>query len=533
MSAPSQPEAVRIRGVSRRFGAVQALRDIDLTLETGAVHALVGENGAGKSTCFGILAGRIPPSDGTVEVFGEPLSAGDPRASRRHGIVAIYQELTIVPALSAHANVFLGQSLSRRGWLSERAMRRRYLELCERLGVKAVPAGVAAGTLSVADQQILEIMRALVSEARIVLLDEPTASLAQPEREALLELMRSLRAEGITLAFVSHNLDEVLEIADAITVFRDGRLIETAPRSAWTKPRLVAQMLGGETGERLAQELLAQDDDGAAAGHGAAPAARPSRPARPRGELLLRAEEVTVPNAIEGVSLELHAGQIVGLGGLVGSGRTTLLRALAGLEPSASGRLWVDGRERPWPRTVRRAREYGIALLPEDRKGEGLVLSMSAMENVTMSDWRGVARWSLLSRRRMASCASASAEKFGFRAARIGETVRNLSGGNQQKLLLARWQHCRPRVLLADEPTRGIDIGAKDEILTALEQMAREGLGIVVVSSELEEVTVVSDRVAVLAEGRLMGVLDRDRDAITVAQILNTAYDVEVAHAPA
>lgn len=514
--------AVTFRRISKDFGATHALCDAELDLTAGAIHAFVGENGAGKSTCLGVLAGRIAPTRGEVRVWGKELRYGDPRAARRAGVVAIYQELTIVPALSAHANVFLGRPLTARGFLNERRMRARYLTLCEEVGVDAAPDGVPAGRLSVADQQLLEIMRALVADARVILFDEPTASLALHERHALLRLMERLRSAGLTIVFVSHNLDEVLEISDTVTVFREGSITECGPRHAWDKTRLVREMLGPDVGERLAHELL-EDAPAQTALHAAC---RDEAP-------LLRVEALTVPGAIVDVELEIYPGEVLGLGGLVGSGRTTVLRALAGLEPRATGRLWVQGTKTPLPRTVRQARRLGIALVPEDRKRQGLVLQMDAMNNVALGSFGALSRMGVLSRRRMATETTRVAEGFGFRPERIGEIARNLSGGNQQKLLLARWGLSPPRVLLADEPTRGIDIGAKAEIMSALEALAADGLGIVVVSSELEEVSALSDRVVVLAEGRHAGTLDRRESPITPTSIMSTAFELEDAHAVA
>jgi ABC-type sugar transport system ATPase subunit len=512
-----------MRDVRKSFGATQALKGISLSVEPGTVHALVGENGAGKSTALGILAGRIAPTSGRVEVFGEELRYGDPRASRRAGVVAIYQELTIIPALSAEANVFLGQALSRVGFLAERQMRARYEALCEQIGVRAVPPRTPAGSLSVADQQQLEILRAVVSEARIILFDEPTASLAASERDALYRLMKGQRASGITIMFVSHNLDEVLELSDVVTVFRDGELTESERREQFTKPSLVRAMIGQKGDDRIIHEML-EDHDKAAAEQ-AASASRTARLAQGAGKPpLIAASGVTVPDAIEDLEIEVHAGELLGIGGLVGSGRTSLLRALAGLEPKSTGRLLVDGREVPWPRTVRQALSYGIALVPEDRKTQGLVLSMSSVDNIALSDFGRTARWGFLSKRSVEQATAEIAASFGFQQNRLGHAAWQLSGGNQQKLLLARWKHRTPRVLLADEPTRGIDVGAKAEILASLEAMAGRGLGLVMVSSELEEVAVVSDRVIVLTEGRMAGVLDRSAGEITTHDILHLAF---------
>ena len=515
--------AVAIRDVRKSFGAIRALKSITMDVRPGTVHALVGENGAGKSTALGCVAGRIAPTSGTVEIFGQELKYGDPRASRSAGVVAIYQELTVVPALSAEANVFLGQTRSRGGFLAERVMRQRYLELCGRMGVKAVPPRTPAGSLSVADQQVLEILRALESEARVLLFDEPTAALAAGERQALYELIKGLRHGGVTIIFVSHNLDEVLDLADDITVFRDGNLTASAPRESFTKASLVQEMVGREGDDRVIHELL--EDEERAAAHAAVESARVARLARAQGRPpVLQAIGVTVPGAIDDLEIEVRTGEMVGIGGLVGSGRTTLLRALAGLEPSSRGRLFIDGQEVPWPRSVRQALGYGVALVPEDRKSQGLVLPMSSVDNIALSNFGGASRRGFISPRTVASATAGTAKEFGLQSERLHHAARQLSGGNQQKLLLARWKHRTPRVLLADEPTRGIDVGAKAEILRSLEGMADQGLGLVMVSSELEEVALVSDRVFVVAEGVLAGTLDRAVGRITVSDILHLAF---------
>jgi ABC-type sugar transport system ATPase subunit len=515
--------AVVLHDVHKSFGSTRALVSISMTVGAGTVHALVGENGAGKSTALGIIAGRISPTAGRVEIFGDELKYGDPRASRRAGVVAIYQELTIVPALSAEANVFLGQPLNRGGVLSNREMRREYEALCARVGVKAVPSGTSAGSLSVADQQLLEILRALVSKARVILFDEPTASLAVSEREALYRLINGLRSDGVTVVFVSHNLDEVLELADVVTVFRDGRRVATEPRGQFTKPNLVRAMIGHAGDGRLIHEML--EDHEKEAARATASVARTSRLVQSVGRApVLAASGISVPGSVEGLEIEVRAGEMVGVGGLVGSGRSTLLRALAGVEPTSTGRLFIDGKEVPWPRTVRQALSYGIALVPEDRKGQGLVPSMTSVHNIALSDFGRTARGGFLSRQMIEKATAGVAASFGFSEDRLRHRASELSGGNQQKLLLARWKHVTPRILLADEPTRGIDVGAKAEILKSLEDMAGQGLGLVMVSSELEEVAVTCDRVIVLAEGRMIGTLDRTEGDITTAEILHLAF---------
>lgn len=394
-------------------------------------------------------------------------------------------------------------------------MRARYLGLCERLNVDPVPAGVPAGRLSVAEQQLLEVMRALVGEARIVLFDEPTAALAQPERDALLKLMDDLRRAGMTLAFVSHNLDEVLEVADTVSVFREGEMVATGPRARWSQALLVREMVGREHRERLSLELSVSSVE---------PAERrraPDRGAAP----VLRASGLSVPGVLDNISLSVAAGEILGIAGLVGSGRSSVLRSLAGVQANATGGLWIDGAQVGWPSTVRSARRHGIALIPEDRKAQGLVLGMSARDNATMSDWGDVVRRGLISNSLMDERAASAARGLGFPADRLARAASQLSGGNQQKLLFARWRHSRPKVLLADEPTRGIDIGAKEVIATALRQMAEEGVGVVLVSSELEEVVALSDRVVVLRHGEVCATVDRG-EGFDASILLQAAFGV-------
>jgi len=522
MSDLLQPTtAVELTNLVKTYGKTQALKGIDMRVAAGTVHALVGENGAGKSTALGVMSGRVTPSEGEVKIFGEKMRCGDPRVSRRAGVVAIHQELTIVQALTVEANVFLAGPLSRGGFLSEREMRRRYLGLCARAGVGAHPPGTLAGSLSVAEQQVVEILRALVSDARVILFDEPTASLAVAERVALFRMIRTLRDEGVTIVLVSHNLDEVLDISDEITVFRDGRLTVTEDRSHFTKSVLVEAMIGRE-GDRRVLEGLLEDD--------------PARPveATPRkgrttvrkGPPALLATGITVPGALEDGSIEVHAGERIGIGGLVGSGRSTMLRALAGLEPTSSGQMWIDGIEVRWPHSVRRALAYGIALVPEDRKTQGLVMAMTVMDNIALSDFRSTSKGPFLSNKTVERATQGVGSAFGLSPTRLKDRAWHLSGGNQQKILLARWKHRTPRILLADEPTRGIDVGAKAEILSSLEQMAIDGVGIVVVSSELEEVVTIAERVIVLSEGHQVGELTAGGTRISPADILNLAFRV-------
>lgn len=496
--------ALSATGIQKRYGGTMALKGVSLEAEAGKIHALVGENGAGKSTFLGVIAGRVVPTAGSVEIFGQPHVFGQPRQARRLGITTIYQELTIIPRLSAVANVFLGQPLSRSGFLDEGRMRKAYDDLCARLDVSIRPNAIA-GTLSVADQQMLEIMRGIQSGARLLLFDEPTTSLAPPEREALFKIMRQLKEQGTTMMFVSHNLEEVLDISDTVTVFRDGSLSATGPRSDWTKPSLIRAMIGHDVIENRRVARAAQ------------PAGTPS---------LLEARDITVPGAIENVSLTLKPGEILGIGGLVGSGRSSLLRAIAGVEPRSTGSMTINGYAVPWPNTPRAALWAGISLVPEDRKAQGLVLGMRAMDNIVMAQMSKVSRFGFLSGQMIADQSKIIAREFGYAENRLGTMIRHLSGGNQQKVLLGKARFRNPLVLLVDEPTRGIDIGAKDEIMNTLRRLADEGVGIIVVSSDLEEVIAASDRIIVMSGGRAVAELDQTEAPVAVGDILHAAFEV-------
>lgn len=508
--------------ITKIYGGIRALVDVDLVVPRGAVEALVGQNGAGKSTLIGILSGRTAPTRGTVRILGKQPVPGEPRSFRDAGLVTIYQELTLVPGLAAEENVFLGMLPSATGVVRRGVMRERYTEFCQRIGV-AIPPRVPAGQLSVADCQVLEIMRALVADAKVILLDEPTAALAASERDALLALVGELRSQGVTVIYVSHDLREVLDIADHVTVLRDGTVSGSGPVEEWNEARLVKAMLGDKA-ERLAARMLEHRSDGRVQPH------RSGLSAPPAGEgdgppAVLEARGISLDGAISDVDLTVRRGEIVGLGGLVGSGRSTVMRCLAGMEPRSRGSLTIDGRPVPWPRSVRRALRRGLAMIPEDRKRSGLVLGMSAMDNVALPDMGGAARWGWLSAGRLSGQISAFAADFGFDPSRLGDAASNLSGGNQQKLMLLRWRYKTPVVLLADEPTRGIDVGAKEEVLDSLRRFAHAGIGVVVASSELEEISMLADRIVILSEGRAVAELMRKDGRISVDEIVSAIYE--------
>ena len=499
---------VSVRDLEKSYGGIKALKGVTFDVHRGQVHALMGENGAGKSTALGVIAGRIERTAGELVVDGEARAHWDPRVAAGNGVASIYQELTVVPDLSPAANVFLGRPLVRAGFLRERAMRNEYLAACRRLGVNAARTRTA-GELSVAEQQMIEIVRALVLRPRVILFDEPTASLAEAERAAFHRLVRQLRDEGLAIVLVSHNLDEVLDLADHITVFRDGRLIESRTASTWDRSKLVAAMLGGES--------AAQEHDLAAERR------KTFAPSLPTAVPRLKAAGL-----LGGVDLEVHSGEILGVAGLVGSGRTSLLRSLLGADRGGSGRLWIDGVERPLPRHPRQARRLGISFIPEDRKHQGLFMGRSAADNIVMAGLRKFARLGLvLTGADVRRGAREPAQRAAFDGSRLGAPAGTLSGGNQQKLLFARWLGSPPAILLVDEPTRGVDVGAKAEILAMLLRTVREsGMSAIVVSSELDELITISDRIMVIARGRKVDEFSQTTQDVTQDQVLHASFTV-------
>jgi ABC-type sugar transport system ATPase subunit len=478
-----QAPVMRLIGIEKIYPGVNALKGVDLDVYDSEVHAIVGENGAGKSTLLKIACGALALTAGKIELEDLSVEFGHPSEARAAGIVAVYQELTIIPGLSAMANVFLGREKRRWGFLQRDAMLKDYHTLQEQLDVEIDP-DQPAGLLSISDQQSLEIMRGLAADAKILILDEPTASIGLHEREALYSTVQKLRSHGVAILLISHDLDEVFYLSDQITVLREGQKTGSQRRDDWTRESLVSAMLG----ERGSAKIP--------------PKQPPSRAANE--EKLLEATDVCVPEKVHSVNFTVRRGEIVGIAGLVGAGRTELLRAMVGMEPGSSGKLRVRGKVVGWPTDPRMARDLGIALTPEDRKRQGLVLSLPSYANVTLPNpWKS-SQVGFLSPRSEMNRARPVTERLGLQKGALKRDARTLSGGNQQKLVLAKWLEMNMAVLLVDEPTRGVDIGAKVELFGVLEGLARRGVAVVMVSSEIEEVMDHSDRVLVMSRGRLI-----------------------------
>jgi ABC-type sugar transport system ATPase subunit len=491
---------VRLIGVGKSFPGVTALQDVTLDLLAGETHGLVGENGAGKSTLIKIIAGAHPPDLGLVEIFGRGLADADPRAHQKAGVSVLYQERSIIPDLSAAANAFLAKTQRWGPFISNRATRRRFAELSEFLGAKINPE-VRAGSLSVANQQLLEIMRALEANQRILILDEPTTALGGPERRNRYAVMNDLRKRGLAIIIISHDLDEILALSDRVTVMRDGKVVQTRTATEWSKPTLVNAMLGGVEIRRKSDRII------------------------PSKEPILEIKDLSIEGILEGVSFTLQKGEILGVAGLVGSGRSELLRALAGADRGAKGQIEIDGRQRGPPRSVQEALRHGIALAPEDRRRQGLILSFTAAGNATLTNLKAVSSAGFVKESSVLRDAAKVMGGLGFNLTRLKSETATLSGGNQQKIVIGKWLYRRPKVLLLDEPTQGIDIGAKAEIFNVMLDLANQGTSIIFVSSEFEEIVEIADRVLVVGGGRSLQTLERDD--ISVKNILELLFAAE------
>jgi ribose transport system ATP-binding protein len=508
---PDQPRFpgahVELAGVSKSFGGARALEAVSLQIARGSIHALVGENGAGKSTLGKIISGALPPDQGRLVLGGEVVHFHSPRDAIARGIVLIAQELSIVGSLSVAENVFLGTEPRRAGFLRRRALRRRYADLVEGAGFE-LDGELNAGRLRTADQQKVEILRALCRNAELIVMDEPTAALSRPDVDALHKVIRGLARAGTTVVLVSHFLGEVLELADEVTILRDGRVVRTSPATDQTEESLLDAMLGRSLGATF-------------------PARRPVPAGAP---VVLSVRGLSAPG-VRDVSLDLHAGEIVGLAGLVGAGRTELARAvyrasrLAAGTVTAAGEEAVSGRRRPGglrapgPRAALRA---GIAMIPESRKDDGLLLRRSVTENVSLASLGQLTRAGIVRPRPERRAVREVLGRVDVRARSQAVPADTLSGGNQQKLLFARMLLCQPRVLIADEPTRGVDVGAKRAIYELLTTLTADGLGVLLISSDVEEILGLAHRVLVMRAGGIAAELTGDE--ATEAAILGAAF---------
>jgi ribose transport system ATP-binding protein len=473
-------ELARLTAIAKSFGGVHALRGVDFDVQSGEVHALIGENGAGKSTLMRVLGGEMPPTSGEIRIDGKTTELHGPRAARAHGIAIIHQELALAPDLSVAENIFLGE-LS--GVISWSALRRRAAELIASLGFDIDPTR-RVSSLAVAHQQVVEIAKALSRKVKIIVFDEPTAVLSAQDAERLHEIIGRLRAEGVGVVYISHRLEEILSISDRVTVMKDGQVIATKAASELTIDAMIRMMVG-----RPMAALF------------------PEKGPRTIGEERLAVRDLQAGRLVRGVTFSVRAGEIVGLGGLVGSGRTEVARVIFGADPLESGAILLDGKEAKI-RSPKDAVRDGICLVPEDRKGQGVVLDAAIRINATMARLSAVVnRLGFVQQALERKLVNELAVSLRLKASRIDAPVSTLSGGNQQKVVLAKWFHAGGNVIILDEPTRGVDVGAKSEIYGIVLRLAEAGKAVLVISSEHQELFGLCDRILVMGEGQLRGEL--------------------------
>lgn len=475
---------LQMQGIAKSYDGAQALRGVDLTARLGEVHAIVGENGAGKSTLGKIIAGIHAPSEGTLYVAGRPVQFSSPLDAVKAGIGMVHQELCFCPSLTVAENLCLGSLPTRFGFLRLAEMRSRARAMLAEIGAD-IDVNRPMDSLSTGQEQMVQIAGAVGTGARIIVMDEPTSSLASAETERLFDLVGRLKARGVTLVYVSHRLEEIFRLCDRVTVLRDGRHIETANVADMTMGTVVQKMIGRPVEQYFPEHL-------------------DSKPGRER----LRLEGLTSPGRFRDINLTVRAGEVVGLAGLVGAGRSEIARAIFGLDPKVTGRIFVEGREVRIS-SPRQAMSLGIGLLPEDRKTQGLVLSMGGRANLSLPILNRLSRLGFVRAGQEKSLTRRYFDRLRVRTPHMDAPVWSLSGGNQQKIAMAKWLASECGILLIDEPTRGVDVGAKAEIHGLIDELAREGAAILLISSELPEVLNLSTRIVVLREGRQMGELSR------------------------
>ncbi len=478
----TQAPLLEIRGVSRTFGPIRALSDVRFELRRGEVHALCGENGAGKSTLMNILAGVLQPSEGEILLDGERVTIASPAAAQRLGIGLVHQEIALCPDATVAENIFMAAINTRRAPLMN--FQQLHVEAQKVMDQLApIPVRTKVADLSISNQQLVEIAKALTLDCKVLMLDEPTAALTESEAQRLFSIVRGLQQRGISVIYISHRMAEIFSLCDRVTVFRDGQYVATDRIAEVSPDDVVRKMVGREITQLYPDKLAA------------AP-----------GRALLSVKGLSDSDCFANVDLELRAGEILGIGGLIGAGRSEIAQTICGLRPATAGKVEIDGKPRRI-RTYSDAVKAGLVYLSEDRKGSGVFLDMSIAANISALDLSKVTSLGMLNRKTEDRQASELTKRLGVRMSGIGATVSTLSGGNQQKVAIAKQLSVDPRVIIMDEPTRGIDVGAKVEIHRLLRQLAAKGVGIVVISSELPELIGLCDRVMVVHEGRIAGEL--------------------------
>lgn len=473
---------IEMRGIDKLFGSNQVLKQAGFTLESGEVHALMGENGAGKSTLMKILTGVYTKDAGTVLVDGKEVNYKNPQEAEKAGIVFIYQELNVMFDLTVEENLFMGKEIHGKfGICDKKAMQKKAQEALNILGVNISPKTVMA-ELSVGQQQMVEICKALMADAKVIIMDEPTAALTQSETVALFKVIESLRKKGVSMVYISHRMEEIFELCDRITVLRDGSYIGVKNIPETNMNEIVKMMIGREIGERY-----------------------PSRNVK-IGKEVLKVKELTRKGTFHDVNFSVRAGEMLGVSGLMGAGRTEIMQAIFGNLSYESGTIEIDGKEVKIS-NPRQAMEHGIGFITEDRKTEGLMLDKSIRENISLCNLRRISKSSVISREAEKNMVAEAIKDLHIKCFGSYHECNNLSGGNQQKVVLAKWILTNPKILILDEPTRGVDIGAKKEIYSIINKLAAQGVAIIMVSSELPEVLGMSDNIMVVREGEVRGII--------------------------
>ncbi|HEY0920097.1 sugar ABC transporter ATP-binding protein [Devosia sp.] len=497
--------AVQVRGLAKSFGGTRILDNINVDIEAGTVHALIGENGAGKSSLGKIVGGYYTPDEGEVEILGTRVTRFSPRDALGLGVAMIHQELQLAPELNVVQNVFLGRESARAGILVRGDMER--FEALERTCDFGIDPLAKVASLRIAERQKVEIMRAIARDAQIIIMDEPTSSLTEDEAERLHDVIRRLKAQGKTVIYVSHFLDHILAHCDRVTVMRDGRVVRTSPIAGETKKSLVDSMLGQEA------DIL-----------------WPALPPPPESSVrpVAQLRNVSTNTGLSDISLVVRPGEIVGLIGLVGSGRTEVARAMFGADPITGGEYLIDGKPRQHRLTVRQAIAEGVALVPEDRRKQGLVLTQTTRPNVSLGTLKAISGMGILNHRIEVQRTREMIAHFGIVPGAVDGRVARYSGGNQQKVLLSKWAVAKPKLLILDEPSRGVDIGARRRIHDFIVDMASQGVGVLLISSELEEVINLSHRCYLLSEGRIFA--EEPAGQLTVESALHSVFLEQNSH---
>lgn len=476
---------IEMRGIDKSFGGNAVLKSAGFLLDNGEIHALMGENGAGKSTLMKILTGVYTRDAGTVIVDGQEVCYKNPQEAERAGIVFIHQELNVLFDLTVEENMFLGKEIkSRFGVCDKKAMRAEVKKILDKLGVAIDPAQ-RMSELSVGQQQMIEIAKALMVDAKVIIMDEPTAALTQSETEVLFQVVTSLREKGVSIVYISHRMEEIFELCDRITILRDGSYIDTKRITDTDMNDVVRMMIGREIGERY-----------------------PARNVE-IGDVVFKVEGLTCSGVFKNVSFEVRAGEVLGVSGLMGAGRTEIMQAIFGNMPNVSGKIFVNGKE-VQNKNPQQAMKNGIGFITEDRKVEGLMLEESIMKNISLANLGRISKNGVIDKGTEQELVKKGIEELHIKCFGPQHECNNLSGGNQQKVVFAKWMYTDPKVLILDEPTRGVDIGAKKEIYSIINELASKGVAIIMVSSELPEVLGMSDRIMVAREGVITGIIKKE-----------------------